>query len=237
LLGSLWVAVFAYLAVTTARSSPRRLVDGWASRWKTQRPQIFEGVRAGLLMLAVAAILAAGAGLLWAIVTLLRGGGPEHLRFGGLVAAVVYIVAFAPNLVIAVMSLSLGAPVDVGAGLTVGGKLRDNVEQISVFGDESGVLILLLLIPLGACVFGGYWARRNTSDAAGFLRVLAVAALVFGGAIALLAALGDVRLGARLATDRGFGLIAPRAWLVLLLGTLWAAGCGYAGWIAAERGG
>lgn len=232
--GFLWASLFSAVAFAgsrepLAKSAGRRLV-----RLHATKPALAEGVMAAGVMLVVASVLATAAGLVWVIFSLLGGGGPRDLEAGDLFAALVYVAAFAPNLIVMMVALSLGAPVDAGAGLTVHGKLRGTVEQWSVFSD-AGLSILLLLVPLLACGAGGYWARRNTRDPRRMVPVLGWTALIFAATLAILGWLGEARLGAYLAGTRGFGVVAPRAWIVFLLGALWAGGAGYAGWTLADK--
>ena len=234
-LGFVWISLFSALAFAGSKEPLATAAGRRLTGLRGRRPATFEGLRAAGLMLGIAFVLGLAAGLLWAILVLLTGGGPHGLDGGDLIGALVYLVAFAPNLVVTVVSLSLGAPVDVGAGLTVGGRVRGNVEQWSVLSDGAGLSILLLLIPLAACGAGGYWARRNSQRPELVARTLAIAALVFAAVLALLGWLGEARLGAELASSRGFGMIAPRAWVVFLLGSLWAGGAGFAGWEMASK--
>ena len=235
-LGFLWVSLFSALAFAGAREPLTRILFRRLAALRQTNPSLFEGLRAGALMLFGAAVLGIATGLLWAIVVLLSGGGPHGLDAGDLVAALVYVAAFAPNLVVAVVSLSLGAPVDVGAGLTVHGKVRGDVERWSALSD-GGLSVVLLLLPLACCMGAGYWARRNSQRPEKVVQTLAVAALLFASVLAFLGWLGEARLGADLASSRGFGVIAPRAWLVFLLGLVWAGGAGYGGWMLAEKRG
>lgn len=233
--GTIWVSAFATLWLAARPDGISDLVKRKALELRDRRPQVFEGVRAGLLMFGLAAVLASGAALLWAIVVLAGGGGPDYDNVGEIVAALVYVTAFAPNLVVVVISLGLGAPLEIGAGLTLGGRVRDNIREISIFDGSPDAMLLLLLIPLGACLAAGLWSRRHASDPRRALEVLAIAALTFAGAVAVLGAVGDVRLGAQLTPERGFGVVAPRSLFVFVLGSLWAGGVGYAGWTIAER--
>lgn len=233
--GLLWVSLFSALAFAGAKEPLAKRAGRHLAGLRERRPSTFEGMRAGALMLAAASVMGLAAGLLWAILVLLTGGGPHGLDGGDLIAALVYLAAFAPNLVVTVISLALGAPVDVGAGLTINGRLRGNVEQWSVFSEGAGLSILLLLLPLIACGAGGYWARRNSHRPERSGPTLAVAAFVFAGVLAFLGWLGEARLGAELASSRGFGVVSPRAWLVFVLGVLWAGGAGYAGWTIADK--
>ena len=235
LAGFVWVSLFAALAFQAAREPLAKTAGRRLARLRESSPSLFEGIRAAGVMLAASFVLGTAAGLLWAIVVLLSGGGPHDLDGGDLVAALVYVAAFAPNLVVTVVSLSVGAPVDVGAGITIHGKVRGDVEQWSVVSDGAGASVLLLLLPLSCCMAAGYWARRNSLRPERVGRTLATAALVFASALALLGWLGEARLGAELASSRGFGVLAPRAWVVFVLAALWAGGGGYAGWALAEK--
>ena len=234
ILGGVWCAAFAGLAFASMGTSARRVAGRRLGSLRGRRRTLYEGLRAGGLMLLLVAIGATAAGLLWAIVVLARGGGPQNLDLGDVAAALVYLAAFAPNLVVMVIAVALGAPVDVGAGLTLAGKVRQNVRELSVT-DDGGALWLLLLVPAAACLATGYWARKNASDAKSMLPVIATAAAVFAISLGALAWLGEARLGAKLASARGFGMVAARAWLVLVLGVVWGLVGGCAGWLVAER--
>lgn len=233
--GFLWGALFSAAAFAGQKEPLARRLGRALTNLTARRPWLFEGSRAGALMLVLACLLATAAGLLWTIGVLLSGGGPSSLGVGDLVAALVYILAFAPNLVIAVVALSLGAPVQVGAALTVGGRLRGPLRDLTIFSDGFGPAAFLIVVPLSACMAAGFWAARNSRDGRPLVRVLSVAAVVFATALAFLGWLGEARLGAGLTSARGFGVIAPRPLMVFLLGLLWAGGGGYAGWLLAER--
>ena len=233
--GFVWVSLFAALALLGAREPLVKIAGHRLAGLQESSPSLFEGIRAAGLMLAGSVVLGTAAGLLWAIVVLLSGGGPQNLDGGDLIAALVYVLAFAPNLIVTVVSLSLGAPVDVGAGITIHGKVRGELEQWSVLSDGAGASVLLLLLPLTCCMAAGYWARRNSARPERVARTLLTAAFVFAFVLALLGWLGEARLGAELASSRGFGVLAPRVWVVFLLAALWAGGGGYAGWALAEK--
>lgn len=233
--GFVWVSLFSALVFFAAREPVAKSVGLRLAGLRERSPSVFEGIRAGALMLLAAFVLGAAAGLLWAIVVLLSGGGPHGLDGGDVIAALVYVAAFAPNLIVAIVSLSLGAPVDVGAGLTIHGRVRGSLEQWSVLSEGAGASILLLLLPLTCCTAAGYWARRNSVYPDRVVGTLAIATLVFACVLAVLGWLGEARLGANLASSRGFGILAPRAWIVFLLGLLWGGGGGYAGWALAEH--
>jgi hypothetical protein len=144
--------------------------------------------------------------------------------------------AFAPNVVVSVVSVALGAPVEVGAQVTVGGRVVGPLKDVSLFtGDLPWPALALLVIPLIACFVGGYSARRTTRIPQQGALVLGVAALAYAFVLADLAVLADARLGAGLVRSRGFALIAPNAVLVFLLALAWAAVLSYIGWWYAHR--
>lgn len=233
--GFAWVSLFAALAFAGSRQPLPKLAGRRLARLRDATPVLFEGVRAGAVMLLFVSVLGLAAALLSSIFLLAAGEGPQDLDAGDLIAALVYVAIFAPNLVVTLVALSLGAPVEVGAGLTVHGEVRGNLDGWSVLADGNILALLLLLVPLLACATGGYWARRNTERRERVLRILASAAFVFASVLALLGWLGEARLGAELASSRGFASVAPRGSIVFLLGLLWAAGAGYAGWTLADR--
>lgn len=233
--GTLWITLFCAAALGARRRSAKEIARDTMASLGERRPLVAAGIRAGAVMLGIAGSLATAGALIWAIVALARGDGPSDGGLGEAVAALVYVVAFAPNLVVGVTALGLGAPVEIGAGLTVGGRVRETIREVSIFDGSADPMLMLMLVPLLSCAAGGYWARKKASGSGRPAAVLAVAALVFAGVLTLLAAFGDVRLGAQLTPERGFGVVAPRSGFVFLLGLLWAAGAGYAGWVVAER--
>jgi hypothetical protein len=180
--------------------------------------------------------------LLWIIVGLARGAQPRSFDGGDALSALIYLVAFVPNVVVAILSLSVGAPIEVGAQVTFGGRLVGAIQDYSIFGWAGGQapawVFALPVIPLLACVGGGAWLRARTGNGEDSMdpkRSVAVAAVTFGAALFALALLGEARLGAALVSNRGVGLVAPNAWLVGILSFAWAAVGGLAGLYLSER--
>ena len=235
-LGALWVALFAAWSVASRAGGSTGLLRRARDRLRAGT-WLWEAVRAATIMLGGTILLATGAGLIWVIVTLLRGGGPQELDLGGLVAATVYVAAFAPNLVVAAAALSLGAPLEVGAGLTVRGRVRGTVQELSIASGEGfAPTLLMVAIPIAACATAGYWLSRNAAAPARPLKVLAAASGLFACALTVLSWLGEARLGAQLAADRGFGVVAPDAPSVFVMGMIWAITGGLLGWTLGRRG-
>lgn len=231
LLGSLWIGLFAaWFFVTRSETSlgfVRRSIEAVKQRSRTT----WESVMTAGIMLGSTLVLATGGGLLWVIVSLLRGGGPQQLDAGGLVAAVVYVAAFSPNLVIAASTLSVGAPLHVGAGLTIGGRVRGNIQELSIAGgDGVSASLLLILVPLAASIIAGVWIARNAEKPTSPLPVLGRSSLLVGAVLTVLAWLGHARLGAELAADRGFGVVAAHAPSVFVMAGLWSFLGGLLGW-------
>lgn len=231
LLGSLWVALFAaWFFVTRSRSTVAFVRDSLEGL-RTRNRSWWESAMTAGIMLGACLVLALAAGLLWVIVSLLSGSGPQQLDLGGLIAALVYVLAFAPNLVIAAATLSLGAPLHFGAGLTISGKVRGNVRELSIAGaDGIDPAVLMVLVPLVATGLAAVWLARNSQTPDNPLPVLARSAVMFAGALTGLAWLGHARLGAQLASDKGFGVVAADAPSVFVMALLWSFLGGLAGW-------
>jgi hypothetical protein len=234
LLGTFWTALFVAWASATRDRSTIGLVRDLMDRLRVKRRETWEVVVTATIMLGVTSALATAAGLVWIIVSLLRGGGPERLDLGGLIAATVYVVAFAPNLVIVAAALSLGAPLEIGAALTVRGRVRGQLQELSILsGDGSALALLMVAVPVAACCAAGYWVSRNSKGSV--LRVLGAASGLFAGTLALLSWLAHARLGAQLASARGFGVVAPDVPSVIVMALLWAFVGSILGWALGRR--
>jgi hypothetical protein len=245
LLGGVWGSLFGALGVATLVKPPGVLLGQGLSRLGSRSRTLRVGVQAGGVMLGLGALLAAGVLLLWIIVGLARGVQPRSFGGGDALSALIYLVAFAPNVVVAILSLSVGAPIEVGAQVTFGGRLVGAINDYSIFGwagaPAPAWVFLLLLIPLLACMGGGVWLRgrgeeRPEGERMDRERSIAVAASTFGVALFGLALLGEARLGAALVRNRGVGLVAPNPWFVGVLSFAWAAAAGLAGWHLSELG-
>ena len=244
-LGALWGLVFGalagFLARGTARSQVAQLMSFVRERWEF----VFHGLVAGGVTLGVSLLAGAVAALLWVIAGLL-GGGPQDFGLGEAGAAVIYLVAFAPNVIVSIVSIGLGAPVEIGAQVSSAGRLLGPLTEVSLFEWGSGsppwFAYLLLAIPIGACLAGGFAAhrsaRRSSEDTSRLmLPVILAAALAYSFLLFELAALAEARLGAGLIRNRGFGRVAPEAGTVLILAFCWAFVLGLAGWKLVESTG
>jgi hypothetical protein len=243
-LGGLWGSLFGALGVATLATSPAALIAKGIAWLGTRSKSLREGVQAGGVMLGLGVLMAAAVLLLWIIVGLARGAQPRFFGAGDALSALIYLFAFVPNVVVAILSLSVGAPIEVGAQVTFGGRLVGAIQDYSIFGWGGGEapawVFLLPVIPLLACVGGGVWLRGRTGDrgeGAGMdaNRSVAVAAVTFGATLFALALLGEARLGAALVRDRGVGLVAPNPWLVGVLSFAWAAAGGLGGLHLSDR--
>jgi hypothetical protein len=195
------------------------------------------GMSAAVVMLCSSAVLSVFALLLWVIVGLIRGTPTRGFGLGDALAALVYLVAFAPNILAIITALGMGSALDVGARVTVARSSVGEINELSIFswggGEEPAYLFLLLLIPLLATVFGGYYARRAASIER-MMPTIAWAAVTFAAALFAIALLGDARLGGGLA---GFGVahVSIHAFRTLLLSLLWGGAGGALGWQLAQR--
>ena len=243
-LGGLWGVVFGALGGLLAggrlRTQVRRLLEVVRVRWGF----VYHGLIAGSVMLGVSLVAGAAAALLWVVIGLL-GGGPENFGPGEAAAAVIYLVAFGPNVIVSIIAIGLGAPVEIGAQISSAGRLIGPLSEISLFdwagGSAPWFAYLLLLIPIGACLVGGFAAHRSSSRSSTetsrlMFPVLVAAAATYAFLLFELAALAEARLGAGLIRNRGFGRVAPDAAMVLTLAVCWAFVLGLAGWKLVESG-
>jgi hypothetical protein len=230
-----WGAVFGAVAT----------IVGDAPLWATLRAKVWPkrstgeraiGMRAALVMLATAAVLSAFALVLWVIVGLIRGTPTPGFGLGDALAALVYLLAFAPNVLGIITAVGMGSALDVGARVTIAKSRVGRINEISIFswgGDSPPAYVfLLLVVPLAATVAGGYYARRTASGER-MLPTLAWAAVTFAVVLFLIALLGDARLGGGLA---GFGVahVSVHAFRTLLLALVWGFGGGALGWWVAQ---
>jgi hypothetical protein len=196
----------------------------------------FEGLAAGVVMLVVAAAGALAAVAIWGVLSLVGEGTRSP---ASLLAAVLFVIAFLPNLVVTLLALAVGAPVEVGAQVRLLGRDLGPLREFSL-GDWGGgtppaAIWLLVLIPLGACLVGGFAARRHSAVPRRAPEILAVAALTFAVPLGTLAVLSRARLGAGLVSASGFAYVAPDGLAVFLWSLAWAGVMGAAGWRVGER--
>jgi hypothetical protein len=237
--GAIWGSAGAALGRTDARLSPRALVARGLAFARRDDGPIRDGIRSGAVMLSVAGVLSLGAVLVWMIGALASDRLPRSFGPGDALAGIYYFLAFVPNLMVAVVSVSLGASVDVGAQLTLNGKIAGSTEQFSMFGWGDGAtpayIYLLLLIPLVACVAGGFVTGATSNHRKALPVVTAAAALTFAIALALLAWLGEARLGASIVGARGFGRLSANPLEVFGAAFLWAGVVGGAAALILDR--
>ena len=184
-------------------------------------------------MIAAVVVLGAVAVLLWAIISLAGGEPGGRFEAGDAIAYVVYLAAFLPNVIVAIATLSVGAPVDVGAKVDLGGRLVGPLREYSLAswgrGDPAPYLLLLLLIPIVACFAGGFYARRRTPEPSSMLVVLLTGSAVFSVVLTLVAAIGEMRF-AGVVRGAGYGAIAPDLVLLFLFTFLASGILSSAGW-------
>ena len=186
-------------------------------------------MKAGLLMLATTLAASLVVTMLWVVIGLVRGQ-PADLDAGSAVTALIYFLAFLPNAVVIVASLSVGAVVDVGAQIGVSGRLLGPQTEVSLWqwgtGGTPWYLFALLLIPVASAAVGGTWLRSRTPSSGPLPYIGAGALLALS--LCLLVILSDARLGAGIVRNRGLAVIEPRPLGTLLLAFLWGAGGAYA---------
>jgi hypothetical protein len=230
-LGLLWGVAFG--ALGGLRSQERvsaisgRLLEGL----KTKRRAAYEGVASAGVMLGTTALASAAAFLLTIIIALARGDSLDGLTLGSVVAALIVLALTLPNVLSLIAAVSLGAPL---SGFTDVIGDSENISIIGFGGRTSGTLVLLLLlIPLVSCTLGGFSAYRQSIDRSKTTDVLVTGACVYAGTLAVLALLNGFSFASGV-EGVNIGVVATNFLLVALLGLVWAAIFGFAGWKLGE---
>ena len=236
-LGLLWGCLFGLLGSLRAQRSVGSWLTDAARALRVKSRLVYEAAAGAGFMLVAGLALSGGAAVVWIVVALARGSVPPGFGIRDAVAAILYLVAFAPNIAVSFLALSLGAPVEVGGRVTVGGRDFGQVLEYSFVqwgaGDPPWYLFALLLIPALSCFGAGFVARRTATDDNAVLEVIGLAALLFAGAVLVLASVGDARLGAGLLGRRGLARAAPDALTAAVFACGWGAALGFMGWKSA----
>jgi hypothetical protein len=232
-IGGLWGVLFGAAGGLLAdRSARRAIASPKELRVGAGGPPI-EGVMAGVTMLVSAGVAAVAAALTFVIVDLVAGTDLQ-LTAGDAVALAILFVAFAPNIAVGTVAFSMGAPVQfVADSLGVGFRT-----DFSLFGwGGSGpewYVYFAVLIPILACLFGGYSARRRTRYPERMIEIVAVAAGTLSIGLSFLVYIGTLSLERGLLGPGNLFVLTPDASAVFLLSLLWAGVLGVVGWKVAE---
>lgn len=238
-LGLLWGSLFG-VAGAVSRRGWREPIREVLDRMREANPARYGAVTATMWTLAIAILLTGIALMVWLFVVLSRGLPPS---FGAadLVAAIVYFVALLPNLIVWVLGMSFGAPLRLGAGITVDGDVVGRAGVVSIFDPPSGApLQALVLIPLLSGCYGAARARRTsrldpTANGGGSIALMTGA--LFGAILFVLALVDRGQLGPGL-LHRPYAYVALDPWLTGLLAFAWVTTSAFLGWtITAPRGG
>ena len=238
LVGAFWGALFGALGTVSARVSLR----AWARRaWRVYAERLGRvkpALTGAFATLAALAILGLAAMLLWFIVGLARDAPGRYFDAGDALAYLIYVVAFLPNIVIAIVSMAFGAPVTVGARVSLAGNVGEAVREYSIWGwggeDAPAGLLLLLLIPVIAGVVGGVVARRLDPDRFHLAETVGLLSAIVATTLTLGAWIGRARLAGVVRND-GYGFVAVDAVLLFVLSFLATGIAGAIGWFLAER--
>ena len=239
LLGWLWGSIYCTLG-SLSSGLPLRTYGLALLKLIERRSKIVrEGLLSGVMTMVLMAFLSAAAVLLWIIVALLRAPTLVGSGVGDAGAALVYLAAFGPNLVVSIASLSLGAPVRAGARLTLAGREVGALHAYSLFewrGEGTPWYVFtLLLIPVLSSLGAGLYARRNAQGKGRILEVIGIAAVSVGVVLLVLAVLSRARLGAGLLPGRGLVYAAPDPLPTAVLACGLTAVMGVVGWKLGER--
>ena len=238
LVGAFWGTAFASLELAGKGGSMRERLVGAARVVRQRSGGSSEGLICGAVTIAFSMLLGLAGVLLWIIFALASGAGERDLGAGDAVAYLVYLLAFLPNLVVAIIALGFGAPISVGARVDLGGEVVGRLRDYSLLawdrGEAPALSFLLFLIPVIACVGGGFLARRRAVSATSMLPTLLMSSGVFSILVTLIAAIGPIRV-AGLTRAAGYATVAPDLPLLFLLSFLASGVLGFAGWKLAEN--
>ncbi|MGH2702159.1 MAG: zinc ribbon domain-containing protein [Actinomycetota bacterium] len=241
-IGAFWAALFGALGGLQAGGS-LRVVSGRGLEWlKSKRRSVYEGISAGGIMLGTTALTSAAAFLIIVIVALARNDLFGGLTIGGVVGGLIVLAFTLPNVLSLVASVALGAPLTARFGAPIGPAFGEQgflgIDSLSIIGiggrTSGGLAFLLLLIPVLSCLLGGFSAYRHSLDRTKRLEVLGSAAATYAGVLALLSLLNRVNFEGGAALFGLTGHVAANFFAVLLLGLVWGAVVGFAGWKLAE---
>ena len=229
-LGLLWGALFGALGGLRSKEPLPAIWGRALESARSKRRPTYEGVAAAGVMLGTTALASAAAFLLIIIIALARGDSLDGLTVGSVVAALIVLALTLPNVLSLIAAVALGAPLS-GVGDRLGAS-----ESISIIGfggrTSGGLVLLLLLIPLLSCLLGGFSAYRQSIDRTKVTEVLVAAACVYAGVLAVLALLNGFSFSG--VEGVSVGVVNTNFLLVALLGLVWAAVFGFAGWKLAE---
>jgi hypothetical protein len=229
--GFVWSLLFAALGLARRKESWRTSLAGAGASIQVRFQSLGEGITGGAVMLITASGAALAALLLWIIAGLAREAPYGGFGVGDAAAAVLYLAAFLPNVIVVLIAFSMGSTVYRGAQVGIGGRKIGGLEEISLLQWPTGIpwfAFLLLLIPVCACLLGGYWIGRRAAPGS-LWKALITSALTFSIALAVLGWLGEARVGAGLVAQRGFARVAISPVMTFLWGALWAMICGWLG--------
>ena len=236
LLGASWGALFGAIGALRSWGPPRDIARRAAEIFGGEGERR-EGFRIASTILGALAIAAVVMILVGLIAALLSGRPKGEFGIGDALAGVVYLIAFGPNLVIAVLALAFGSSISLGAQITAGGRQVGPLQELSFFdwppGGPPGWAFVLVLLPLGATVFAGIRSHRRIADRPSLLRALGWAASALAVILFTWAALAEARLGAGLLDRRGFARLAPDPWILALAAVIWTFIGGTIGWYVA----
>jgi hypothetical protein len=234
-LGVLWGFGFGALGIFLSRNSLRSGIVSGSSRLYARvdgrRGEVLVCSAAGLGGLVVTSLIAVLIGLIFRLAT---SPLPGRFDVGDALAALVFLVAFLPNVLVAIASLSIGAPVTVGAEITAAGERVGPVVHYSLasWGNDATppLAFLLLLVPLASFLFGGYAARAVSAGRGGPPLHLVASAGITSLVLGALCLVSDARLGGGLVGEAGVAKVAADTAAVVPLAFGWSLVLALAGW-------
>jgi hypothetical protein len=232
--GAFWAVLFGGVGGALAGSSARAAARDGIAVMRSRSGFLYEGFAAGANMLAVAGVLAM-VGALIIIVIDLGLSADDPVTGGDWLAVAFFLIVLAPNIAVGITGFAVGAPVEF-VHVTFGSKFPGEVSLLGIAGDTPDWFYYpLLVIPIVACVLGGYGARRRADEPENATDVVTFAAVAFASALAGLVFVGTADIERALIGRENLLALSPDPWWVLPLAFVWAGLLGWVGWILEEK--
>ncbi|MEO9223265.1 MAG: DUF6350 family protein, partial [Mycobacteriaceae bacterium] len=221
-------AVLGLAQRTALRDRARRALPGWAIDGAALVPGALKRLVIGATALSV---LCLACSLSTAAELTGSGGG-----FIGGLALIVVSLAYLPNVVIGALSVAVGPGVTLGhTTVTAFGAVHAPLPALPILavvpqGAGTWWWLLVLVVPVWAAVALGRAAARRHDDRTDALRVVGIAAVLAGGALALMGAMAGGVLGTGAMSPISVPVMAFGA-----VGALWLAVVGAATVLTQQR--
>ncbi|MFN2526691.1 MAG: hypothetical protein ABR505_10610 [Actinomycetota bacterium] len=224
-LGLFWGALFGGLGALASMGSLASL-GPLLAQLRTRAPMFHDGLKVAITVLAVALVTAGVASLAW-VVLFLAGGAVGEFGAADALAGIIHFALFAPNAFIWTTTISLGAPLELAAGLAGAARSGGIDHVLSLWSWPGGTpwyAYTLLAIPAAAGLAGGVALARSEVERP--IAALGVGAVGVAITIFILASISGARVAPGLLRPRAFAYVAPDSKIAAALSAAWVMGGG-----------